>query len=372
MLRFDAGLQNRVDSRLGHSGLKVERSLYNFADMPSGFQPLSALDPDSLVEYLGREGHSAEEVRWKYFDSRFNRDRERGYAWVKDGKIGGFLGLVPFLVAARDRVVDAAWTCDWSVQDPTARGIGILLIRQAQEKYEFLTQLGGNEATQRIISRLSSKTVNDAGIVYHLPLRVGAILRVVRRKMPKLPVDALSFVNRIPLRWPRSSATSAPTIFEPGVSEVLRPLLEPEQHGDIYSRYDFEYVRWQVGDCPFLDSETCYLADGSPPRAAALIWREKASTDFWRFAVWYRGATEKETEILLSRVIRRVYENNGFLLSFVVSRLDQGLIDVLHYKKFLAAPQRRPLHIITSKKTGEPVPELWPLSYLDTDYAYRF
>jgi hypothetical protein len=39
---------------------------------------------------------------------------------------------------------------------------------------------------------------------------------------------------------------------------------------------------------------------------------------------------------------------------------------------FVAAPRRRPLHIITSRKTGEPVPELWPLSYLDTDYAYRF
>ena len=150
--------------------------------MASGFQPLSALDPDSLVEYLGREGHAAEAVRWKYFDSRFNRNRERGYAWVKDGKIGGFLGLIPFQVVVGDRVTDAAWTCDWSVQDPTARGIGILLIRQAQDKYEFLTQLGGNEATQRIISRLSSKTVNDAGIVFHLPLRLGAMLRVARRK----------------------------------------------------------------------------------------------------------------------------------------------------------------------------------------------
>ena len=150
------GIESGIDGSLSHGGLKGVRSLYNFANMPSSIQPLSALDPDLLVEYLGREGHSAEEVRWKYFDSRFNRGRERGYAWVKDGKMGGFLGLVPFQVVARDRVIEAAWTCDWSVQDPTARGIGILLMRQAQEKYEFLTQLGGNEATQRIISRLSN------------------------------------------------------------------------------------------------------------------------------------------------------------------------------------------------------------------------
>ena len=346
--------------------------MYNFANMPSSIQPLSALDPDLLVEYLGREDHSAEEVRWKYFDLRFNRGRERGYAWVKDGKMGGFLGLVPFQVVARDRVIEAAWTCDWSVQDPTARGIGILLMRQAQEKYEYLTQLGGNEATQRIMSRLSSMMANEAGMVFHLPLRVGAILRVARRKVPKLAVDGLSFVNRLPLRWPRGSEVSENVTFEPGVSKTLRLFLEPAQHGELYSRYDLEYVRWQVGDCPFLFSETCTVTDRSTPRAAALIWREKASPDFWRFAVWSREGAENELETLLSSVIRRVYDYKGFLLSFVVSRLDQSLIGLLRRMKFLAAPRRRPLHIIANKKTGETLPELWPLSYLDTDYAYRF
>ena len=340
--------------------------------MPSSIQPLSALDPDLLVEYLGREDHSAAEVRWKYFDLRFNRGRERGYAWVKDGKMGGFLGLVPFQVVARDRVIEAAWTCDWSVQDPTARGIGILLMRQAQEKYEYLTQLGGNEATQRIMSRLSSMMANEAGMVFHLPLRVGAMLRVARRKVPQLAVDGLSFVNRLPLRWPRGSASASNVTFEPGVSKTLGLFLEPAQHGELYSRYDLEYVRWQVGDCPFLFSETCTVTDGSTPRAAALIWREKASTDFWRFAVWSRGGAEKELEALLSSVIRRVYDYKGFLLSSVVSRLDQSLIGLLRRMKFLAAPRRRPLHIIANKKTGETLPELWPLSYLDTDYAYRF
>ena len=85
-----------------------------------------------------------------------------------------------------------------------------------------------------------------------------------------------------------------------------------------------------------------------------MIWREKASPDFWRFAFWSREGAEKELEILLSSVIRRVYDYKGFLLSFVVSRLDQSLIDLLRSKKFLAAPRRRPLHIIANKKTGEP------------------
>jgi hypothetical protein len=339
--------------------------------MSSGFQPLSALAPELLIEYLGREGNPAEAVRWKYFDSRFNRDRERGYAWVKDGKISGFLGLVPFQVAARDRMIEAAWTCDWSVQDATARGVGILLIRQAQGRYEYLTQFGGNQATRRIVERLSSKTVNDAGMVFHLPLRLGAVLRVARRRLPKLPMDAVNFVNQLPLRFPRK-ADSSPAIFETGVSRVLDALLEPAQRGEIYSRYDFEYVQWQIADCPFLFSETCYVADRSGPSAAALTWREKESPDFWRMALWSREGAHRELETVLSNVIRRVYDYKGFLLSFVVSRRDVAMIKLLRSRNFVAAPRRRPLHIIVSKKTGEPIPELWPLSYLDTDYAYRF
>jgi hypothetical protein len=338
--------------------------------MPAVFQPLSSIDPSALIEYLGREGNSAEIVQWKYFDSRFNRNRERGYTWVKDGKIGGFIGLIPFQVVIDGRIAEAAWTCDWSVQDQTGRGTGILLVRQAQEKYEFLTQLGGNEATQRIISRLAAITVNDAGVRFYLPLRLGAILRMARRRLSHVPFDAIGILNRFPMHMPRKASQSI--MFEPGVSKVLSSVIEPEQHGDMYSRYDFEYVRWQIGDCPFLFSETCYAGADSNPRAAALIWREKASADFWRIAFWSRRGAEKELEMVLSAAVRHIYESKGFLISAVVSRLDETAIGLLRSKQFLASPRRRPLHIIDSRKTGKPVPELWPLSFLDTDFAYRF
>ena len=343
--------------------------------MPPSFQPLSSLDPELLVEYLGREDFPADIVRWKYFDERFNRGRERGYAWVKDGKIGGFLGLVPFQVVLNGRVADAAWTCDWSVQDQSAKGVGILLMRQAQNRYEFLTQLGGNDATQRIVSRLSAMTENDAGLVYHLPLRIGAGLRVVRRKKPKLPVDSIELVNRIPVRWPGRVRSDA-IRFESGVSEKLAAFLEPERRSDFYARYDFEYLRWQITDSPHLKAETCLHAGGAESHAASLIWRER-KTDFWRLAMWWRTGAEKEMDLVLSSTIRRVFESGGYILSFVVSRLDQAAIDLIKSKGFVAAPRHRPLHIIVrndgaNKKDGAPVPEMWPLSYLDTDYAYRF
>jgi hypothetical protein len=340
--------------------------------MTAAFQPLSAIAPNELIEYLGREGNSPEIVQWKYFDSQFNRSRERGYCWVKDGKIGGFIGLIPFQVVIDGRVADAAWTCDWSVQDQSARGIGILLIRQAQERYDYLTQLGGNEATQKIISRLAAITVNDAGIMFYLPLRLGAMLRLARRRWPRVPFDAVPIIDRVPLRWPRRTGDHNSVIVEPGVSRVLRSFLEPVPRGEMYSRYDFEYVQWVVGDCPILASETCYIGGESSPRAAALLWREKAATDFWRMALWSRENAEKEAGALLSFLIRHVYERGGTLLSAVVSRLEAGAIRIFESHQFRTAPRPRPLHIIDSKKTGRPVPELWPLSYLDTDFAYRF
>jgi len=341
--------------------------------MASSFQPLSALAPAALIEYLGREGNSAGIVQWKYFDSRFNRNRERGYAWVKDGKVGGFIGLIPFQVAVNGRVAEAAWTCDWSVQEQTGKGTGILLIRQAQEKYEFLTQLGGNEATQRIISRLAAKTVNDAGIMFYLPLRLGAILRTAHRRVPKVPFDGVDLLNRVPLRWPKGLVTTPSVIVEAGVSQVLGSILETREYGDMYSHYDFDYVRWQIADCPILTSETCYLAERSIPRAAALVWRHKVSPGFWGMVLWSHRGAEKDADILLSHVVQHVYERYGFLLSVVISRLETGLIDLLKRKQFRSARRRRPLHIIASGKArGEPVPELSPLSFLDTDFAYRF
>jgi hypothetical protein len=340
--------------------------------MASAFQPLSEIAPQALIEYLGREGNSEELVRWKYFDARFNRNRERGYVWLNDGKLGGFLGLIPFEVVAGDRVVDAAWSCDWSVQDATGRGIGILLIRQAMQKYPLLTQLGGNDATQRIISRMASITVNDAGMVFHLPLRLGAILRLARRRYPSFPVDAFQPMNRLPMRWPPRRKDEPRVIIETGVSEVLAEVLTPPRHGGIYSRYDLGYLRWQIADCPFVTAQTFYVAGPDGPRAAALLWRQTDTPDFWRMALWLGMAATVEMDIVLARVIHHVFEQKGFLLSIVISRMEADLIGLLRRKHFIAAPRRRPLHIISGQKTGEPVPELWPLSYLDTDYAYRF
>jgi len=75
--------------------------------------------------------------------------------------------------------------------------------------------------------------------------------------------------------------------------------------------------------------------------------------------MWSREGAEKEAETVLARTVRHIYENGGYLVSIVVSRLDTSSINLLRHKQFLTSPRRRPLHIIDSKKTGKPVPELW-------------
>lgn len=336
--------------------------------MPASFQPLSALEPDDLIEYLGREGHSPAIVRWKYFDQGFARGRERGYAWVKDGKIGGFIGLIPCRVKLATRTAEAAWTCDWSVQDPSGRGMGILLIRQAQLSSEYLLQLGGNEASNKIVSRMAALTVNDAGIVFHLLLRAGALLRTARRRYPGLPADAIGFLNRVPLRRPRKP--SRVLRFAPGVWPELVATLEHSPPPTPV--YDLEYLRWQIERCPELVCESCGGAQDGTNSAGALLWREKKAKEFWRMALWVRPGSAGAARELIRGTARHVYEQGGFALSMVVSRLDTELIQTLKDLHFVAAGRRRPLHILTAKKNDPDVQELRGLSFVDTDYAYRF
>ena len=58
------------------------------------------------------------------------------------------------------------------------------------------------------------------------------------------------------------------------------------------------------------------------------------------------------------------------MISILASRLDIDLVATLKRAGFIAA-QRRPLYIL-NQIPSMPATELRRLSYLDTDYAYRF
>jgi Acetyltransferase (GNAT) domain len=340
--------------------------------MGETLQPLSKLPQRLLFEYWDREGRPPELIQWKYLSGRSSPQSERGYAWVRNGKVAGFLGLIPFHLKLNGQRVSAAWTCDWSLANHNSGGgMGVLLIRRALQEYGILCQLGGNQSTHYILSRLAATAVEDAGMIFHLPLRVGAVLRLFRRRIPSVPLDRSNFINNLRLPMVVDRAGNDLCIFESGVSSSLGHFVENSGDQAAITGYDFEYLRWQIGECPTLTSETCFL-HGESACAAALIWRQKSSFDFWRMAIWTSTGAEKELDVLLSNVIRRVFELNGFLLSVLVSRLDTPIIEALRRRRFVAGPRRRPLYILSSTKSGEKIPELRGLSFLDTDLAHRF
>src|ERR1700690_1737066 len=112
------------------------------------------LSPELVKNYLTRQGVPAAIVDWKYYDAKFNRGRPRGSVWLRDGRVLGFLGLIPFRFT-NDGGDEAAWCCDWSIDSAqSGAGAGIMLVKHAQGLYRCLFGLEGSEITKRIFPRL--------------------------------------------------------------------------------------------------------------------------------------------------------------------------------------------------------------------------
>jgi hypothetical protein len=170
--------------------------------------------------------------------------------------------LIPFQVVVGGRIGPRR-----SLEDQTGRGTGI---REAQERYEFLIQLGGNEATRRTIPTVCAKSSVPRGMMFYPSLRLGFFARC---PTPLAMDPAGCSGGREPYAMAMAPPACVSELGEPGVCRVFDSLLEPEQRGDMYSRYDFDCIPWQIGDCPTLAAETCNLARGSIPRVAVLIAR---------------------------------------------------------------------------------------------------
>jgi hypothetical protein len=338
--------------------------------MLASFAPLSAVPPEAAKRYLVSHETPQEIVDWKYFDERFNCGRERGYAWFVDGKVLGFIGLIPFDLDRGGATEPAAWTCDWSVADPKSSGaMGLLLLKYAYRSFGGpVFNLGGNQYSRRVFSRIAAHTFADAGVTLYAPLRGGAILRALRRRIPQIPASGLGALNRVPL-WRNRRRPALAARFDPGVSRAIAPLLVAG--GGWRPRYDFEYVDWQIGRCPALLSATCY-APADSPQAAAALWRTRQDPGLWRAAIWAHPDAREAADSVAAAALEHAYENQGEVLSILVSRLDRELAGILRRRGFFTRRPRRPLDAILNAKGNEPFEELHGLSFLDTDLAHRF
>ena len=339
--------------------------------MRATFQPISSVPEDLLTSHLLEYGLPAEIIEWKYFDRRFRPAGERGFVWVKDGRVRGVIGLIPYVLGDKTERHNCAWTCDWfvAVSDRNP-GIGALLLKHAIEGQGLLTTLGGNEATSRMVPRMAAHTVPTAGFEWTLPLRLGGT-RNFQRLANRMPGWALNWLKDTPVaRAPRIGQSSPQTRVEPGVcAAALGPILSASSMERWVPRYDVEYVDWQIGRCPAVESATVWDAD-TAAATGAVIWR--AVHGFrWRIVLWTLAGSAAHAGAVLAEAVRQVRARGGHALSVLIAARDDAGQELFQTAGFRRSKLGVPLYVLGSRRG--PGPEgLTRLSYLDSDLAYRF
>jgi hypothetical protein len=336
--------------------------------------PLHTVAEDLVRDYLSRYGGMTSQlIDWKYFDSRFNRGRNRGMVWLRQNRIGGFIGLIPFVIRRGNEQRDMVWSCDWSVEDRNNNpGIGIMLLKSAIDSSGYMAAFGGNEASQRLLPQLATHTVKHAGLELVCRLRFGEFLMRAGQRFGIRPLTGHTPLHSLPIRrLPRTPGSRA-VRTEPGVSRSIGTLLELSDGTHWQALHDWGYVDWQIGRCPRLVSWTCYIPDQPTARAAVVFWRRNDSQAYWRMALWAKPDASDDLTAVLRAAVRQIYDMSSFRISVVVSRLDNNHIHILENNGFSLLEERRTLFLYLSRSDREIVEELSHLSYLATDLAYRF
>lgn len=330
---------------------------------------MSEADPAAVKKYLQSRQIQSEIIDWKYFDPSFNRRGERGVVLARGNEVAGFLGLIPFRLERGHVRAECAWSCDWSVA-PGQGGMGLLLAKRARELYDGIFNLGGNENTRRLFPRLADSTVSDAGLSFVLPLRLGSIFaRLPRGKIQDL-LNRQQFLQQIPLRWV-PAPSEAKIAIDAGLSPRLISLAQAEPHGDWRPLYDSEFLKWQFGRCPAIACWSFWMVSESPLRTAALIWRSRSSTKFWRFALWGETQDADKLKKIIGAVVSFVYKEGCVALFAIASHKESDLATLLRRHGFLCYG-KLPFDVMRGRCAQLPTDEFSTLSFLDTDLAYRF
>jgi hypothetical protein len=326
----------------------------------------------AVKKYLSCHEVEPEIADWKYFDSHFNRNRERGVVWVREGRVAGFLGLIPFCVEkGRVCASQCAWSCDWSVDPLEAGGMGLMLAKRARDLYDGIFNVGGNENTRRIFPRLADRTVPDAAVNLVLPLRLGSTFALLPPGVLKRTLSRQRLLQQIPLHWGRDRSRIGVSI-EPGLSPRVISVL-----GDVgpcywQPLYDSEYVDWQLVRCPTVNCWSCWISSDSPPRTAALIWTSRSSTGYWRLAFCGVMADLERIEALTGAIASFVRGQKGIALFAMASHLESGLMNLLARQGFLRRRAKLPFYVMRGRNRELPLDEFKTLNFLDADLAYRF
>jgi hypothetical protein len=340
--------------------------------MRSGLIRVSEADPVAVKRYLSGHEVEPEIAEWKYFDSDFNRDLERGIVWVREGRVAGFLGLIPFcLQRGGVRAAQCAWSCDWSVDPLEARGMGLMLAKRARDLYDGVFNVGGNENTRRIFPRLADRTVPEAAVNLVLPLRLGSTFPLLPPGILKRALSRQKLLQQIPVHWVRGPRRIGVSI-ETGLSPQVASALGEGASCDWQPMYDPEYVSWQLVRCPAVKCWSCWISSDSPPQTAALIWTSRSFSGYWR--LFFCGAMSdlEKIEVLTGAIVSFVHDQKGIALFTMTSHLETGLMDLLAHQGFLRRRAKLPFYIMRGRNRELPLEEFKSLNFLDADLACRF
>jgi hypothetical protein len=330
---------------------------------------MSEADPAAVKKYLLARQILPEIVDWKYFDPFFNRHQERGVVLVRENQVAGFLGLIPFRLEKDQVRADCAWSCDWSV-DPGQGGMGLMLVKRARELYDGIFNLGGNENTRRLFPRLADRTVPNAGISFVLPLRLGSIFARLPKGSLRDLLNQQQTLQQIPLRWVRGLNKTAITI-DSGLSPLVSSLVDSARQGDWRALYDSEFLEWQFVRCPAITCWSCWISSESPLRTAALIWRSRSSTKFWRFVICGETHDLEKKQRLIGAIASFVYSQGCVALFAIASHKESDSVTLLRRQGFLRYGNL-PFYAMRGRCAELPTDEFSALSFLDADLAYRF
>jgi hypothetical protein len=349
--------------------------------------PLSEVPRARVEDYLRAStgyfrARDSAAIGWKYYDAAFNRGRERGFAWVKDGRVRGFIGIVPGLVARGSEVAALHWTCDWGLEDPKATpGMGILLLRRVIATGEHTVTMGGNANTRTLVPRLAARSFEGAGLHLWRPLRTAALLHLAASRAPVLGRLAPTLLGKLPLPWrARRASRDVRVRVTGGVAASLDALFEAQRPAAWTARYDVPHLQWALERCPGIVSASCYVEGDRGPVAGAVLWYAQApAVRHVRFALWAMPGVDDAAAQVVGEVIRCARSHGGALISALVGRWDTAELAVLRRAGFF--PRAGPLPLYVFAPAGADVDGrldaglgvgLGGLNYLATDLAQRF
>ena len=342
--------------------------------MDDAILPLHSVSKQLVKEYLNCRGMPSEVVEWKFYDEDFNRGRERGYVWTRDGLVHGFIGLIPWNVCNQIERLEMVWGCDWSVNDPNvSKGMGMALAAHAMSLHRPWISLGGSEKARTIMPHLANRVVEAAGLVFWHPLRLGAALKKLGERHRLADWLGHTFLRSVPIRWVRPRSSRSQTILTvPGLSPAVADLIEQDYHPEWHPHHRFSDLQWSMGRCPSIAIRTSYITGLSGIEAAAVFWRSTQASDFWKVALWADPTRRQLLSDLLHEVRWQVYEAGGLAISTLVSHLETDLIDHLQAAGYWRQPRPLPLYLLSQRKQPLPFGDMTGLSYVCTDLAYRF